>query len=138
MKSSTSVIKREQKKSLYLQKLTEILRELAEQEPIIGNVYISRVDLSADTGICYVFFGSYPDPANDDLSVFNTALEKLKLYKPSLRSVFAQRVRTRYVPDFFFKFDEKQESLRNINNLLDKVQEELVAADSTEEVAENK
>ena len=136
MKSSVTTIKREQKKSLYRQKLSEILYELGDQEPLIRNVYITHVDLSADTGICYVFFGSYPDPANDDLTVFNNAVEKLKLYKPSIRSVFAQRVRSRYTPDFWFKYNENQEDLRNINNLLDQVQQELHATDAAEQAGD--
>ena len=127
MKSSIPEIKREQKKSLYLQKLSEILHQLAEQEEIICYVYISRIDLSADTGICYMYFSSYPHQTLDTKQVFEQALEVLKLYKPSLRKALAQQLKNkaRYTPELFFKYDETQEKVRSINNLLDKVQEDL-------------
>ena len=135
MKSSLPEIKREQKKSLYLQKLSEILHQLAEQEDAIGYVYISRLDLSADTGICYLYFASYPHPTLDSKQVFEQALEILKLYKPSLRKAFARQLknRGRYVPDLFFKYDDKQEQVRSINNLLDQVQGELKETKEEEE-----
>ena len=123
-KTYASDVKRERRKSLFLQEITKLIQELAQQEPAIAQVYVSNVDISANTGICYVYFSSYQEPGEE---IFNKALEFLKLYKPSLRKAFAGRVQTRYAPDLVFMFDKAKEKERRINDLLNKVQDELAA-----------
>lgn len=115
-------IKREKKKTLYMKELAILVQALAQEEPSIADVYVSRVDLSADTGICYVYFSSF---VQDGQAAFDQALEVLKLYKGSMRKELARAIHGRYVPELVFVYDEKKEKERRINELLDKVQEEL-------------
>lgn len=117
-KNSAMEIKRERKKSLYLQHITQIIQELAQEESIISQIYVSDVDISSDTGICYVLFSTFQDPGEE---IFNQALGVLKLYKPSLRKAFAHAVQTRYAPNLVFKYDVAKERQRRIDAILDRV-----------------
>lgn len=65
---------------------------------------------------------SFKEPGQE---FFDQALLVLKLYKPSIRKAFAQRVQTRYAPDLVFVYDKGKEKERRITQLLDKVQNEL-------------
>jgi len=136
MKSSVYTIKREQKKSLYLQKLTTILYQLSEEVPLLRNVYVSRIDLSADTGICYLYFATFPDANKSPQEVFDEALYHLKLYKKSIRKSFAQIIKARYCPDLTFLFDEKYEKVYSMNTLLTKVSDDLKEHDLQHKVEE--
>lgn len=136
MKSSVHTIKREQKKSLYLQKLTTILYQLSEEVPLLRNVYVSRIDLSADTGICYLYFATFPDATKSPEEVFDEALYHLKIYKTSIRKAFAQIIKARYCPDLMFLFDEKYEKAYSMNNLLAKVSDDLKEHDLKHQVEE--
>lgn len=121
-KSSASDIKRERRKSLFLREMTTLIRELAERESVIANIYVSHVEISPNSGVCYVYFATYKEPGEE---IFNNALDTLKLYKPSLRKTFAGRVQTRYAPELVFLYDKAKEKERRINDLLNKVQDEL-------------
>jgi ribosome-binding factor A len=118
-----SDIKKERRKSLFFREMTQLIRELAEKESIIAEIFVSQVDISPNSGVCYVYFSTYKEPGEE---VFNKSLETLKLYKPSLRSGFAKRVQTRYAPELVFIYDKAKEKERRINDLLNKVQTELV------------
>lgn len=121
-KTYASDVKRERRKSLFLREITALVQELAIDEPAVAHVYVSNIDLSANTGICYIYFSSYKEPGEE---IFGKALEFLKLYKPSMRKAFAARVQTRYAPDLVFMFDKAKEKERRVNDLLNKVQDEL-------------
>lgn len=123
-KSRASDVKRERKKSFLFEEISQFLHQLSIDESEIANVFISRVDLSADTGVCYIYLSSHTLPSMTDREVFDKALDKLKLYKPSLRSCLAKVLKSRYVPDLMFLFDEKRDKVNKINDLLDKVQQE--------------
>ena len=43
-------IKREQRKSFYLREISSFIQKIRQDEPLIQPVYVTRVDLSADTG----------------------------------------------------------------------------------------
>lgn len=126
MKSNRIDIKREKKKSLFFRELSLLIHKVTESEADVAAVYISRVDLSADNGIIYVYFASMQEPSKE---IYEKALVKLKLYKPSIRKALAQTLQSRYTPDLLFLFDEKAEKVRNINELLDKVQQDLKEAE---------
>jgi ribosome-binding factor A len=120
--SNVYEIKRERRKSLFLQEFSVLFQELLREDSSLIDVFVSKVDLSNDTGICYIYFSAIKEPGEE---VFNQALEKLKLYKPSLRKAFANRIKTRYAPDLVFVYDKAKEKERRINELLDKVSEQL-------------
>ena len=124
-RSTASEVKRERRKSLFLQEFSALFQDLLQQEPSLINIFVSKVDLSADTGILYVYFSALQEPGEE---VFTKALEVLKLYKPSLRKAFANQIKTRYAPDLMFVYDKAKEKERRINDLLDKVSESLKPA----------
>lgn len=116
-------IKRQQKKSQYLRVISQIIQPLINEERIVDPIYVSRVDLSKDTGICYVYFSSAGDDSDKRVVVEN-ALERLVLYKPSIRKSLANAIQARRIPDLMFLYDEHHEKERRINELLDKVRED--------------
>ena len=126
IKSRSHDIKREQKKSYYLRELSNLLHLLAQDEPRLGSIFITRVELSADTGICYLYCSAIPlNTPDSPEKVFRDTLSVLILYKPSLRAALAKILKARYVPDLVFLFDDKKEKVDKINELLDKVGQEL-------------
>ncbi|MBM3886601.1 hypothetical protein FJ364_01610 [Candidatus Dependentiae bacterium] len=132
-KSTTADVKRERKKSLYLRELSAFIDVIAQEQPAVREVYLSRLDLSADCGICYLYFAAIaPSEENKALAQerFNAALEVLKLYKPSLRKNLAACLQARYTPDLVFLYDENREKIDRVNELLDKVSLELGSAAS--------
>ena len=120
VKSKAHEIKRERKKALFLREVSTLIQKISEDEPAVRNVYVTRVELSADTGICYVYFSCYVDKAD-----FKEALDVLKLYKPSMRSFLAKSLSLRYAPNLVFLYDEKKEKIQKIDQLLDEVHQEL-------------
>lgn len=119
-------IKREQRKSFYLRELSQLLYSLTQDVPALGSIFLTRVDLSADGGICYLYCSALPtSECNSPEEIFEKALPQLKLYKPGLRTALAQLSSKRYTPDLIFLFDEKKEKVDKMNDLLDKVQEDL-------------
>jgi len=100
-----------------------LIRELGEKEKPIADIFVSHVDISPNSGVCYIYFSTYKEPGEE---IFRHALSVLTLYKPSLRKTFAHRVQTRYAPELVFIYDKGKEKERRVNELLDKVHEELV------------
>lgn len=117
-----SEVKKERRKSLFLRTISALIQELATKEPAVADLFVSKVDISANSGICYVYFSTFKEPGEQ---VFDNAMQVLKLYKPSLRKAFAKQVKTRYAPDLVFMYDKVKEKERRITELLDKVHEEL-------------
>jgi len=65
-------------------------------------------------------------PAGSEHNIINTSsTEVLKLYKPSMRSVLAQRIGGRYTTDLRFMYDDIKDKERAINKLLDEVVKDL-------------
>ena len=124
-RSSKGEIKQEKKKSLFFRELSVFIQKIAETEKSVADVFISRVELSDDSGILYIFFSSLKEPAED---FYREALEVLKLYKPSMRKALAQILQGRYTPELVFMYDDKFEKVRRVNELLDKVHEDLEKA----------
>ena len=126
-------IKREQKKSYYLRELSNLLHLLVQDEPRIGSIFITRVELSSDNGICYLYCSAIPLNTSDSSEkVFLDTLSLLILYKPSLRAALAKILKARYVPDLVFLFDDKKEKVDKMNKLLDKVSQELEKEDEAD------
>lgn len=119
-KPRVSQIKRARKKSIFLHEISSLVQKISLDEPQIAKVYVSRIELSSDAGILYIYFASYSSKEE-----FDKALGKLKLYKPSMRKFLAGALKLRYAPDLVFLFDEKKEKVRKIDDLLEKVHKEL-------------
>jgi len=115
-------VKRERRKALFLREMSTLIQSIASDEPAVAGVYVTHVDISPNSGILYVYFAAFKEPGEE---AFKTALSVLKLYKPSIRKAFAQRIQTRYAPDIVFVFNKVKERERRVNDLLDKVIQDL-------------
>lgn len=135
-------VKREKKKSLFLREITPIIQSLhsnqnlsADQRELVGQIFVTRIDLSDDTGICYVYFSTYNEPGEE---IFNQALEVLKLCRKSIRVAFAKQLpHLRYTPSFTFLYDKTKEKERRVTQLLDKVSEQLAGLDKADGVGDD-
>jgi ribosome-binding factor A len=115
-KSKIFSVKREQKKSFLLREISALVQRVSADEPKLSSLFVTRVDLSKDTGVCYVYFSTHTDK-----KAFDEGLEILKLYKPSIRKALASIMSTRYVPDLVFRYDKAKEKERRVTTLLDKI-----------------
>ena len=118
--TKTSDIKRAQKASLLFKTISQLYSNASYDNKELLGVYITRVEISADKGTCYVYFYTPDGP-----EVFQEKLPLLKLYKPSLRNALAKGIANRYTPEIFFKFDAQQEKIDRIESLFEKVKNDL-------------
>jgi len=112
-------IKRARKESLLLKEISNFFLRIAQDEPKLQSLYISRVQLSTDYGICFVFFHTAEGKA-----AFEEKLPLLILYKPSLRSAIAKAIRGRYTPNLIFKYDEVFDKQKKVDDLIEKLKTE--------------
>lgn len=117
-KSSLKNVKKERKKSFFLQEISNLIRQIAEDEPLLTCIFPVRVELSEGERICYVYFSGLSKEA------FKKALEILKLYKPSLKKALAKAKPSKHTPDLTFKYDESLEKARRMDELLDKIKKQ--------------
>src|SRR3990167_11439609 len=117
MRSRVGSIKRSQKEYLYYRILSTLLMQAAQDDSRLAGAFITRVELSPDKSLCYVFFG------DTDEEAFKVKLEVLKLYKGSLRKALADEIKSRYVPDIKFKFDKTLEKQLEVEQLMDKLKD---------------
>lgn len=123
-------VRRSKKKSQYLRELSSYLTRLAQDEPTLGQLYITRVELSPDGGMCYVYVSFYALRTEEEkIAAFDEARKLLVVYKPSLRKALADSLHSRYVPDLRFAFDQNKEKEHRVTDLLTQVGDELAAYD---------
>ena len=111
-------IKKAQKERLLLREISGLLLQTGTDDPRLQKVVVSRVSLSPDKGSCTVFFYT-----TEGKEAFDEALEILKLYKPSLRSALAAKIRSRYTPNLIFRFDEQHEKSEKMNAIFERLRE---------------
>ncbi len=121
-RSNLHDIKRERKKSLFFRELSQIISLISNENADIQKVYVTRVDFSQDAGILYVYLATF-DVFSEE--IFKTALDALKLYRPSIRKEISARLNPRHTPEIIFLYDEVREKQDRIDNLLDKVIQDL-------------
>ena len=112
-------IKRAQKESLLLKELSRLLLQISMDDPKLMGVFINKVELSQDKGICYVMYYTA-----GGLEEFQRLLPDLILYKPSLRKALSRIIPGRYTPQLVFKFDDQFEKQKRIEDLLEKLKDE--------------
>ena len=126
-------VRRSKKKSQYLRELSSFLTQISLDEPGLAQIYITRVELSSDGGMCYVYISFYNTLSGDEKKeAYKDARDLLVMYKPSIRKALASRLSSRYVPDLRFVFDEKKEQEHRMADILTKVGQELAAFDEQE------
>ncbi len=119
-KSKDFDIWKERKKAIFLREISSFIQRIALDEPDVQNVFVTRVEISGDAGICNVFFSG-----KDGEASFLKALEILKLYKPSMRRLLGKKMRLKYTPEIIFKFDEKYKKIERMERILGEIGEEL-------------
>jgi ribosome-binding factor A len=112
----TRSYKQAQKESQYLREVSELFRQAAMDHADLKDMYPNRVSLSADVGICTVYFYSPLGKA-----YFESKLKSLVLFKPSLRNAIAKKISQRRVPDFRFIWDETAEKQQRIEEIFHKI-----------------
>lgn len=116
--TGSRTIKQAQKESLLLREISSLLVKGSLDDTRLAGLTITRVKLSSDKSSCSVFFYN-----PDGQEAFKKTLEVLKLYKPSLRTALAKSIKSRYVPELIFKFDDQYEKEEKMNKLLDALKE---------------
>ena len=111
-------LKRAQKESLIRKEFSKLFLEIKLSNKSLQDIYINRVELSADKSTLHVFF--FTDKGPD---FFKERLGDLILYKPSIRKALSQILDSRYTPQVKFKYDSIFEKQCKIEALLDKVKE---------------
>ncbi len=119
MSKQQQEIKRAQKESYLFREISNFFLQITIDDPRLSGLYINKITLSADGGICNVLF-----LASNGRAEFEEKLPILILYKPSLRSALAKTSHSRYTPNLVFRYDEDQEKADKINRLIDKLKDE--------------
>ena len=109
-------VRREQKKTALFRMLSSLVQTITCDDAALSNLFVSKLELSDDTSICYVYFSTYTTK-----EAFEALLPKLILYKPSMRAALAKEFQTRYTPDLVFYYDTVKDKERAIHELLDQV-----------------
>lgn len=112
-------IKRAQKESYYFKEIANLFRKIAIDDSRLNGIFINKVTLSSDGGICVVLF-----LAQNGIAEFEEKLKTLVLYKPSLRTALAKMSHGRYTPNLIFRYDEDHAKTEKIHLLLDKLKKE--------------
>lgn len=116
---STKTIKKAKKESQFLRVLSELFLQLTLDDASLQKLIISRVELSDDKSICFIYFFT-----QQGKSIFDELLPKLLLYKPSLRKSLSQLIPARYTPQLVFKYDKQYEKQQRVNALIEKLKTE--------------
>ena len=88
---------------------------MCDDRSLLG-ISLSRVELSPDKSVCVIYFYT---PGG--LEEFEQKLERLKLYKPSIRAALSKQINGRYTPELVFKFDTVYEKSMRVEHLLDEL-----------------
>ncbi len=118
--SNVSRIKRSQKEATLMREISKMVHQISLDDPEISGLFINRVELSKNKGVCIIFFY---DP--DGIEKFNEKKKKLMLYKPSIRKGIAATLDARYTPELKFTFDTQFEKQQRIENILMQVKKDI-------------
>ncbi|MGE0009190.1 MAG: 30S ribosome-binding factor RbfA [Candidatus Babeliales bacterium] len=118
MSTPVSDIKKAQKEKIIQREVATLFMEAAQDDPELAGIMVTRVELTPDKGMCYIYM--YVDGG---LATFKEKLKYLKLFKPSLRKSLADALKFRYTPDLTFAFDSQYEKEMEINNLFETLKE---------------
>jgi ribosome-binding factor A len=116
MTTSISEIKRARKESLFFREITKLFMQTTLDDSNLQGLTISQVSLSSDKSVCTIFF--YTEQGKEH---YQKLFETLILYKPSLRKAIASEIKSRYVPELIFRFDNKYERKLRLEKLLDSI-----------------
>jgi len=114
-----AAIKKAQKESVLLREISSLYQQASFDDPQLPLITITHVELADNKGLCKIFFYC---PEGEEH--FETVLERLKLYKPSLRKALASRIDSRYTPEILFTFDAQQAKHLRVEYLIEQIKGE--------------
>lgn len=123
MQKRAHIIKEEQRKSFYMRQIAQLLHKAGEDDSSLLELYVTRLEFSAGKGACHVYFGCVRGK-----EFFDEVLEKLKLYRPSMRKALSRARQSRYTPDLFFHYDSGMDNVYRVEELFNTIANE---ADTT-------
>jgi len=89
------------------------------KDPRIGFLTVTKVELTKDLRYAKVFFSVLGEDKDKLL-----ALKGLNSAKGYIRTLIADKIKLRFVPDIVFKIDESLGHTKEIYDLLDKIKKE--------------
>lgn len=101
---------------MLFREISTLIQQAALDDPDLTGIGASRVELSDDGSHCMVYFFSERGQEQ-----FDRFLDKLKLYRPSMRTALAKRLSSRRVPQILFKYDVQFAKTKEVEELLDLV-----------------
>lgn len=119
-RSGVSTIKRAQKESVLLRLISQLFTHASNDDKRLRDLFVNRIELSSDKGICYVYFYSTKGE-----SFFKETLEILKLYKPSMRKSISSEINSRRTPELTFRYDTQFDKIQKIEELIEQVKEKI-------------
>ncbi len=117
--SRVSSIKHAQKESQLLREIGSLLVQLAQDEPNLQELYITRVKLSPDKSNATVYLHT-----PKGLEQFEQKRPTLVLYKSSIRNALSKMLSSRYVPKISFTYDAALDKQRHVEDLIDSLKKE--------------
>jgi ribosome-binding factor A len=114
-----SAIKHSQRESFLHKEIASIISQLVSQEPEFSDMFVNRVILSPDRGMCVIYFHTLSGKEG-----FKKKLPTLILYKPSIRHAIAQAMQSRYTPEIRFVFDASYDKQRQVDDLIEQLKDE--------------
>lgn len=111
-------IKRAQREAHLFREISSHFIRIVGDEPDLQDVWISRISLSSDGGICSVYLYT-----KEGQEAYHKKAGKLILYKPSLRAAIAQKTSGRYAPNIVFRYDETMEKQISLFNTFERLKE---------------
>ena len=112
-------VKHAQRESFLYREVAPLVMQLIADNPLLSPMFINRVKLSSDRGLCTIYFHT---PGGKE--AFNKKLQTLILYKPSIRTAIAKAMESRYTPEIRFVFDDSYEKQQNLDDLIETLKNE--------------
>jgi len=118
-RKNTSNVRHAQRTALLLRELSALFLQITQDNEKLRELYVNRVKLSPDGGMCIIFFHSNSGP-----EAFERLRPELVLYKPSMRTSLAKLVHSRRVPDLRFAYDDQFDKHRRVDDLIESLKQE--------------
>lgn len=96
------------------------------KDPRLGFITITKVDITKDLRYAKVYFSVLGEMKDKNL-----ALKGLNSAKGYIRSLIAERIKLRFVPDVVFKIDDSLEHTKEIYDLLERIKKKKGDTDET-------
>jgi ribosome-binding factor A len=125
MKNNLRDIKRKKREVAILRGIAPLLQQSFKDSEELKGLYISRLELSQDCGLCTIYLACF----SGDIDELKIGLRAARLLTPSTRTAVAKVLNTHYTPEILFKDDRSLDKLRDLNQALEKVSNELKQSD---------